>query len=58
MFIYECDKLGWDGAVIGWAETGYYQYESDYRSGDSSSRVGCQFQPKTGFIYRLSEYEG
>ena len=58
LFIYECDKLDWDGAVIGWVETGYDQYESDYRSGDSSSRVGCQFYRKTTVIYRLSEYEG
>ena len=51
VFIYECDRLGWDGAVIGWAETGDDQYER-------SSSVGCQLEPKTTLIYRLSEYEG
>ena len=58
MFIYECDKLGWDGAVIGWVETSYDQYESEYYSLDRSSDVGCQFYPKTTLIYRLSECEG
>ena len=58
LFIYECDKLSWDGAVIGWAETGSNQYESNYYSGDSSRSVGCQLEPKTTLIYRLSEYEG
>ena len=58
VFIYECDKLGWDGAVIGWAETGSNQYESNYYSGDSSRSAGCQLKPKTTLIYTLSEYKG
>ena len=58
LFIYECGKLGWDGAVIGWAETGNDQYESHYYSGDSSSSVGCDSGYQRNLGYRLSEYDG
>ena len=55
VFIYECGRVGWSGATIGWAETGSV-YEVHALSGAESSDVDCEYSSYSSAIaYRIGE---
>ena len=57
MFIYECGKLEWGEATIGWSDTRLF-YEADYSRSSYSTRAGClNYFDSNAIIYRLDKSE-
>ena len=53
IFNYECGKMGWNGATIGWAYSNTL-YATHPLSGRNSSAVGCQYSSSYSAIaYRI-----
>ena len=57
VFIYECGKLEWGEATIGWSDTRIFD-EADYSRSSYSTRAGClNYFDSNTIIYRLDKSE-
>ena len=55
VLIYDCGRLGWTGATIGWSSTGSV-YEEHPLSGSNSVDIDCEYSDHfSAVVYRLGK---